>query len=202
MGKGVDTRGVILDEAVSVACRSGLRGLTVGALAARVAMSKSGLFAHFGSKEVLQLQVLARAREEFIDAVLRPALAAPRGVPRLRELFAQWLACGTSDRASACLFLSVSSEFSGGVGSVRDQVVAGHRDLQDSIVQMVRAAVAEGQLRVDIDPEQFAHDLYAVMLGFHHAHRLMSDPAAADRARHGFERLVAAACLDGAVVGV
>ena len=198
MSKGQLTRRVILDEALEVASRTGLHGLTVGSLATQVTMSKSGLFAHFGSKESLQLQVLAHGREEFVADVLRPALAAPRGEPRLRALFERWLACGQSDRPGACLFLSAASELSGRRGPVHDRVQADHRDLHDSIVQVFRTGVAEGQFREDADPEQFAYDLFGVMFAFHHAHRMMGDPAAPTRARHAFERLVTAARVAGA----
>lgn len=191
MSKGQQVRQLILDEAVEVASRTGLHGLTVGSLAAQVTMSKSGLFAHFGSKEILQLEVLTRARDAFVDDVLRPALAAPRGEPRVRELFDRWFTCELTVRAGACLFLSAAAELVDRPGPVRDRVVADHRDLHDSIAQVFRTAVAEGQFRPDADPDQFAHDLYGVMLTFHHAHRLIGDPAAPSRVRCAFERLVA-----------
>jgi AcrR family transcriptional regulator len=190
-------RRAILDEALEIASRVGLQALTVGSLARQAQMSKSGLFAHFGSKEALQLEVLTRARVEFIDDVVRPALAVPRGEPRVRELFERWLARGLADSRSACVFLSAGSELSDQPGPVRDRVVADHRDLRDSIAQAVRVAVAEGHFHPDTDAEQFAHDLYGVMLAFHYAHRLMNDPAAQSRTRRAFEQLVASARAGG-----
>jgi AcrR family transcriptional regulator len=189
VSKGEATRQAVLGQAVEVASRLGLSGLTIGTLATQVDMSKSGLFAHFKSKEQLQLQVLAYARESFTDQVVRPALKAPRGEPRLRELFERWLAT-SRDSAPGCLFVSAASEFDDQPGPVRDQLVRDHRDLEDSIVQMFRAGVSEGDLGADADPEQFAHDLYGVMLGFFHAYRLIGDQEAERRTRRAFESLL------------
>jgi AcrR family transcriptional regulator len=189
VSKGESTKQAVLEQAVEVASRLGLSGLTIGSLASQVEMSKSGLFAHFKSKEQLQLQVLAYARENFTDQVMRPAIKAPRGEPRLRELFERWLAT-SRDSAPGCLFVSAASEFDDQPGPVRDQLVRDHKDLVDSIVQIFRAGVGEGHLAADADPEQFAHDLYGVMLGFFHAERLIRDPAAERRTRRAFENLV------------
>lgn len=189
MSKGEATRQAVLGQAVEVASRLGLSGLTIGTLASQVELSKSGLFAHFKSKEQLQLQVLDFARETFTDQVVRPALKAPRGEPRLRELFERWLAI-SRDSAPGCLFVSAATEFDDQPGAVRDQLVRDHKDLVDSVVQMLRAGIAEGQLRPDADPEQFAHDLYGVMLGFFHAERLIRDPYAERRTRRAFENLM------------
>jgi AcrR family transcriptional regulator len=189
VSKGEATRQAVLGQAVEVASRLGLSGLTIGTLASQVELSKSGLFAHFKSKEQLQLQVLDYARETFTDQVVRPALKAPRGEPRLQELFDRWLAI-SRDSAPGCLFVSAATEFDDQPGAVRDQLVRDHKDLVDSIVQMFRAGVAEGQLRPDADAEQFAHDLYGVMLGFFHAERLIRDPHAERRTRRAFENLL------------
>ena len=193
VSKGEATKLAVLDEATQTAARLGLAGLTIGSLAARVELSKSGLFAHFKSKESLQLQVLERARDLFTDQVVRPAVKAPRGEERVRALFEHWLATGRSG-GSACLFVSASAEFDDQQpGPVRDQLVRDHRDFFDSVAQMFRTGIAEGQFRPDADAEQFAHDLHSVMLGFFHAYRLLSDPKAEARARHAFEALLDAA---------
>jgi AcrR family transcriptional regulator len=189
VSKGEATRQAVLGQAVEVASRLGLSGLTIGTLASQVDLSKSGLFAHFKSKEQLQLQVLAYARETFTDQVVRPALKAPRGEPRLRELFEGWLAT-SRDTPSGCLFVSAATEFDDQPGPVRDQLVRDHKDLEDSIVQMFRAGIGEGHLAAQADPEQFAHDLYGIMLGFFHAYRLIGDEAAERRTRRAFEDLL------------
>jgi AcrR family transcriptional regulator len=193
MSKGALTRQAILHHGVEVAYRVGLGGLSIGALASGTGMSKSGLFAHFGSKESLQLEVLATARAEFIDTVIRPALAMPRGEPRVRALFEQWLACGRTRMPGGCLFVKAATEFDEQTGPVRDQLVRDHRDLQDSIAQIFRTGIAEGHFRDDVDPEQFASDLNGVMLAFYQANRLLDDPTAERRARNAFEALLSAA---------
>src|SRR4029453_4572048 len=106
MSKGTETRQAVLEEAARVASRGGLGGLTIGSLATTTQLSKSGLFAHFQSKEALQLQLLDHTRERFIDLVVRPALAAPRGEPRVRELFRRWLAWDADALPGGCLFLA------------------------------------------------------------------------------------------------
>lgn len=189
MSKGESTKQAVLEQAVEVASRLGLSGLTIGSLASQVELSKSGLFAHFKSKEQLQLQVLAHARESFIDEVVRPALASPRGEPRLRVLFERWLET-SRDSAPGCLFVSASSEFDDQPGAVRDQLVRDHIDLTESIAQMFRAGISEGHLNEQADPDQFAHDLYGVMLGCFHALRLIRDPLAQERTRRAFETLL------------
>lgn len=192
MTKGALTREAILDHAVEVAGRVGLSGLTIGSLAQRAEMSKSGLFAHFRAKESLQVQVLAHARELFIDQVIRPALSTPRGEPRIRALFEHWLAC-VRDSAAGCLFVSAAGEFDDRPGAVREELVRGHLDLLDVITTVARTAIAEGHFRADVDPEQFAHDLHSTMLGYVHAARLLRSAAAEDRTRHAFEVLLDAA---------
>lgn len=192
MSKGEFTREAIVARGADVASRIGVAGLTIGSLATQVEMSKSGLFAHFRSKEGLQLQVLAHARESFVAEVVRPALAAPRGEPRVCRLFECWLGCSGSGRAG-CLFVSAATEFDDQPGAVRDQLVGDHRDLMDTIVQIVGTGIAEGHFRADLDGAQFAHDLHGVMLAHFHAHRLLRDPNAEARARYAFRALLAAA---------
>jgi AcrR family transcriptional regulator len=190
--KGEATRETILAAGAEIAGRVGLTGLTIGQLAGSVEMSKSGLFAHFRSKEALQLQVLGHARESFIAQAILPALAAPRGEPRIRALFEHWLAV-VRDGASSCLFLSASMEYDDQPGPVRDALVAAHRDLMDSVAQIFRTAVAEGHCRPDADPAQFAHDLHGAMLAYAYAHRLLREPEAEARTRRAVERLLDAA---------
>lgn len=193
MDKGAQTREAILDTAVEVAFSVGLGGLTIGTLAERTQMSKSGLFAHFRSKEALQLAVLDRARETFSDLVVRPALAAPRGEPRLRELFEHWVTYGSKRIPGVCLFVKAATEFDEQPGRLRDRLAENHQDMLDTIAQICRSGISVGHLRPDIDPEQFAHDLYGVMLVFYLTDRLLADPAAEQRTRTAFEALLDAA---------
>lgn len=194
MSKGEATRQVILDLAYTRARAGGLESLTIGTLAAELHLSKSGLFAHFGSKEALQLAVLDHAVALFVDNVVRPGLRAPRGEPRLRALFDNWTAWGLNhDSIGGCLFVAAAIELDDRPGPVRDRLVASQQDWLDTLASAVRAAIREGHFRADVDPEQFAFDLYGVLLSSHHARRLMGDPAAFDRARRAFEGLLHAA---------
>jgi AcrR family transcriptional regulator len=194
VSKGDETRAGILDEGVRLASRVGLSGLSIGDLAEALSMSKSGLFAHFQSKEALQIQVLDRAAGLFVQKVVRPALEAPRGEPRLSALFERWLSWGRSAALpGGCLFVSAAAELDDQPGPVRDCLVALQKDWLALIARLGKSAAEERHFREDLDPEQLAHDLYAVMLGYHHAARLLRDPRAEERARSGFELLRAAA---------
>ncbi|WP_182112252.1 TetR/AcrR family transcriptional regulator [Actinotalea sp. JY-7876] len=192
MGRGEHTRDVILRQAVALAYRVGLEGLTIGALATEVEMSKSGMYAHFGSKQALQLAVLDAAAADFARAVVVPALREPRGEPRLRALVAAWIACGRERRPGGCLFVKASTELDERPGPVRDRLVEHHRELDASLARIVRGGVADGRFRPDADAEQFASDLYAVMLGFYHRHRLLADPRAEARTARAVDTLLAA----------
>jgi AcrR family transcriptional regulator len=193
MRKGELTRRTILDEAVQVASQYGLGGLTIGQLAEHTGMSKSGLFAHFKAKESLQLQVLEHGREQFIDNVIRPALAAPRGLPRVRTLFDQWLTWSGARFNGGCLFVAAAAELDDPPGPARDALVRSERDWLESIATIAATAIAEGELRDDLDVDQFAFELHGVMLTHHHASRLLHDERAPERTRRAFESLIAAA---------
>jgi AcrR family transcriptional regulator len=158
MGKGDDTREAILEQATGLASRVGLHGLTIGSLAAQSRLSKSGLFAHFRSKEALQVQVVDHA-----------AAMLPGG----------------------CVFIFATSEFDDEPGPVRDRLVRAQRDWMETVATVFRTGITEGQFRDDAGPDQFAHDLYGIILAYHHARRLLRDPQAERRARTALDRLIA-----------
>ncbi|MBO3095178.1 TetR/AcrR family transcriptional regulator [Cellulomonas dongxiuzhuiae] len=191
--KGRRTRAAVLARGVELACRVGLGGLTIGGLADEVGMSKSGMYAHFGSKQALQLAVLDAAAEEFASRVVRPALRAPRGEARVRALADLWIRCGVERQPGGCLFVKASTELDEQDGPVRDRLREQHHELARSIARMVAGGVTDGRLRPDTDTAQFATDLHGVMLAMYHGHRLLGDPAAEQRARTAIERLLAAA---------
>jgi len=198
VGKGAETKGVILNHAIGVASESGLDGLTIGRLAGDLNLSKSGLFAHFSSKEALQVEVLDRAAERFVQVVIRPALAAPRGEPRLRALLERWLRWPIEvPQPGGCLFVHAAVELDDKPGPVRDRLVALQREWLGALATTVRSAVAEGHFRKDVDAEQIAFELYGIMLSAHHAARLLRDQRAATRARRAVQRLVES-CRSGA----
>ncbi len=191
MHKGDRTRGAILDRALAEASVVGLEGLSIGRLAAELKLSKSGLFAHFGSKEELQYQVLARAVERFTEAVVTPAVTMPRGEARLRALFDNWLRW-SRDRAmpGGCLLLAATIELDDRPGRVRDFLVASQRQWLAALAKAVRLGIEEAQFKPTTDGEQAAHEVYAIALGYNHAARLLDDPQAELRARRSFDALI------------
>jgi AcrR family transcriptional regulator len=193
VSKGQDTKSAILDEAVGIASRVGFNALTIGQLAESTGMSKSGLFAHFRSKEALQLQTLHRAQERFNDLVIRPALSAPRGRKRVEALFDHWLDWETEALTGGCIFVTATIEFDDQPGQMRDAVVRCQQDWLEFVATVAGTAVAEGDFRADLDTEQFAFSLQGLMLGYHHAGRLMRDPRAREHTRQALDDLLAAA---------
>jgi AcrR family transcriptional regulator len=194
MGKGERTRLAILDRASRLASRLGLESLSIGRLAHELALSKSGLFAHFRSKEVLEVQVIEFASRRFVDVVIKPALAAPRGEPRVRALFEKWIEWSRSGGERAgCVFVALAAELDDRPGPARDRLVRAQRDWLEVIANCFRSGVDEGHFRRDGDPQQFAQDLYGIYLAYHLAKRLLQDPRAEERAREAFEALLRSA---------
>lgn len=192
MGKGADTRERILEQAVRLASRNGLEGLTIGTLSSELGLSKSGLFAHFGSKDELQLQVLQAAVERFEEVVIRPVLKTPRGEPRIRALFEHWLVWADREALpGGCPIVAASVEFDDRPGPQREFLAASHRRRFDFMARAARVAIEAGHFRADVDPEQFAFEMDAIVLGHHHTHRMLRDPKARERARVAFERVLA-----------
>lgn len=190
MNKGAATRQSILDHAVREAAQVGLRGITIGSLAGGLGLSKSGLFAHFASKGELDAQVIDHAAEQFTERVVRTALRAPRGEPRVRALIESWLAwVDADDDGRACVFVAAAAELDDQPGPARDRLVSQQRDWLDLIASVARVAIAEGHFRADLDTDQLAIELLGVMLAYHHASRLLGDPRAAERARRACARL-------------
>jgi AcrR family transcriptional regulator len=191
VSKGETTRQAILDRASELASQRGLEGLTIGSLATDLGLSKSGLFAHFRSKEALQVQVLEHVAAHFIEIVVKPALRAPRGEPRLRALFEallQWPKRRVFP--GGCPLIAAVSELDDRPGPARDLLVRQQRDWLDTVATVVRTALAEKHFRSDVDPDQFAYELYGIEFAYHHSYRLLADPKAEERARRAFDALV------------
>lgn len=189
MRKGEATRQAVLERAAELARTDGLEGLTIGGLSHALGLSKSGLFAHFGSKEALQLEVIEEAKRQFVAEVVSPALAKPRGEPRLRALFERWMVWGSKE--GGCPFVAFSVELDDREGPVRDALAGAQRDWLDTLGEAVRIAIAEGHLAKRLDVGQFTFELYGMMLSCHMQHRMLRDPKAAERARRGLEGLLA-----------
>lgn len=189
--KGERTREVILDEALQLASVVGLEGLTIGALASRLGLSKSGLYAHFKSKDALQLAILQHGANHFIDTVVNPSLTSGDPVAALRTIFASWLEWSGQKMAGGCLFVTAIVEYDDRPGPVRDLLVQLHRRWLDFLGGAATRAASAGRFRADLDAAQFAHDFHAILLGFNQARRLLRDPDAEAKAHRAFQRLLA-----------
>ena len=189
--KGERTRAAILDAGFRIVSQAGLEGLTIGSLAEATGLSKSGLFAHFGSREDLLLAVLARGQEEFVKVVVNPALAKPRGLPRLRALFARWIDWTESaDLPGGCPMIGGATEFDDKPGAVRDALAAGQRAWIETLNRAARQAIEQGQLRADTDPEQLTFEMFGLALVVHHHRRLLGSSKARGRALEALEKLL------------
>ncbi|HEX2145104.1 MAG TPA: TetR/AcrR family transcriptional regulator [Glycomyces sp.] len=182
------TRQSILDVAIRMARYSGLSGLTIGSLAAAADMSKSGVYAHFKSKEALQLACMERYGEQFIDGVIRPALAKPRGITRLQAIVEYWMQW--YEHPGGCLFLAAAAEFDDMTGPLHDRMVAQQRELLDSLARIAATAVDEGEFPEDTDVFQVAQEVFGILLSYNWMSRILSYPDAADRAWAAFNRLL------------
>ncbi|HEX5058834.1 MAG TPA: TetR/AcrR family transcriptional regulator [Kofleriaceae bacterium] len=188
MSKGEETRQAILSRAFELATVVGVSGLSIGRLAEEMGLSKSGLFAHFGSKEALEVAVVEEASRQFVQEVMVPALRHPRGEPRLRALFDGWMQWG--QRPGGCFFVGASTELDDRPGAPRDTLVRALKDWLDELAKAVRISISEGHFRADVNPEQVAFEIYGLMLGMHTFHRFLREPTTLDRARQAFERLL------------
>jgi AcrR family transcriptional regulator len=193
LSKGEETRERIVERAWRLASRDGLSGLSIGKLATELGLSKSGLFAHFGSKEDLELEVLRAAAERFTERVMKPAFTAPRGVARLRKLFKGWIAW-TNDPShpGGCVMFAAAVELDDAVGPPRDFLASTQAALLAALAKAARMAVDTGELRRDLDCEQFAFEMLGCVMAYQHTSRLLRDPKADRRARHAFESLLRA----------
>jgi AcrR family transcriptional regulator len=193
MSKGEATRDRIVDRAWRLASRDGLAGLSLGRLATELGLSKSGLFAHFGSKQELEIEVLRIASEHFVDEVIRPALKAARGIPRLRQMFKNWIAWANDPAVpGGCVFLAATAELDDGSGPQRDFLVTTQAAFVATLSKAARIAVEEGQFRAELDCDQFAFEMLGIVLAYHHMRRLLRHPKAEARASAAFEALLRA----------
>jgi AcrR family transcriptional regulator len=187
--KGEDTRHAVLSAALEMASAEGLAGVTIGRLAEKVGMSKSGLFAHFSSKEGLDCAILKETIDRFVADVVSPALKARRGEPRVVALFERWLAWRDA-MPKGCIFVAAAVELDDKPGPARDVLVGAQKDWIETIATAARIATDEGHFRKDVDVQQLAHEIYCLGFGHHFVQRLVRDPKAEARTRHAFKRLL------------
>ena len=190
MKKGEQTRTAVLSKALSMATQRGLEAVTIGVLAKEMGLSKSGLFAHFESKENLQIGVLETAAERFAD-ILAPAFREPRGEPRIRALFEKALEWGNSSfQPGGCVFVNVANEIGGRPGPVRDVLTEQQNRLLSTIKRAASIAVEEGHFREYLDLDQFAYDFYSYFLCFHHYRKVLDAANAEQLFRNACEDLI------------
>lgn len=190
MRKGELTRAAILDVAIELASRDGLEGLTIGLLAEKMNMSKSGVFAHFGSREDLQIEVVKLYHRHFEQEVFYPSIKEVRGLPRLRSMFARWIKQVTIEIASGCIYISGAVEYDDRPGAIREQLVTMVRTWQQALHRCVLQAIEMGHLRVDTDADQVVYEMYSLILGVHHDARFLKKIGSVERAQKGFDRLI------------
>ena len=196
LSKGAETRAQILKAALRQASMTGFEGLTIGTLAEQTGLSKSGLFAHFGSKEELQLATLDEAVRRFDEEATYPALSAPRGLKRLTVLFGNWLTWTARADLTACPLMTASMEFDDKPGTVRNAMVAHSERLHQGMIKAIRMTIETGEFRADLDPEQFAFELFGIISGFYRLRNLFPGKTnATQQATEAFNRLVSCAVV-------
>ncbi|WP_426175747.1 TetR/AcrR family transcriptional regulator [Massilia sp. TWR1-2-2] len=190
MRKGELTRAAILDVALDLASRDGLEGLTIGLLADKMNMSKSGVFAHFGSREDLQLEVLKLYHQRFEQEVFFPSVQEPRGIARLKSMYARWVKRVSVEIASGCIYISGAVEYDDRAGPIREELVSMVQAWQGALLRCVQQAIGVGDLKSDTDADQLVYEMYGMILALHHDARFLRMRGSIDRAHVAFDRLI------------
>ncbi|MBX3586329.1 MAG: TetR/AcrR family transcriptional regulator [Ramlibacter sp.] len=190
MQKGQQTKAAIVDAALGLATQIGLEGLSIGALAEVTQMSKSGVFAHFGSREELQISVIREYHTRFEDEVFYPAMSQPRGLPRLRALFANWMKRTSVEIDSGCIYISGAVEFDDRTGPVRDALASSVMTWHAAMKRALASAKAEGHLRSDVNEEQMLFEVHGLILALHYEARFLKNPGSMERAIAGFDNIL------------
>ena len=189
--KGQQTKAAIVHAALNLATHIGLEGLSIGALAERMQMSKSGVFAHFGSREELQVSVVREYHARFEEEVFYPAMKADRGLPRLRALFGHWMARTAIEIDQGCIYISGAIEFEDRDGPVRDALVTSMTLWLNALKRAVAQAKATGELTPDTDEAQVTFEIHGLILTLHYQARFMRSADALARAQTSFEHILA-----------
>ncbi|MBC7605150.1 MAG: TetR/AcrR family transcriptional regulator [Ramlibacter sp.] len=190
MQKGQQTKAAIVDAALGLATQIGLEGLSIGALAEVTQMSKSGVFAHFGSREELQISVIREYHTRFEEEVFYPAMHEPRGLPRLRAMFANWMRRTSVEIDSGCIYISGAVEFDDRTGPVRDALVGSVKTWLAAMRRAVVSAKEEAHLRSEVDVDQLLFEIHGLILALHYEARFLKNPGSIDRANAGFEHIL------------
>jgi AcrR family transcriptional regulator len=199
--KGQQTRATILEAALGLASSVGLEGLSIGALAEVTGMSKSGVFAHFGSREELQISVIREYHNKFEEEVFFPAIREARGLPRLAALFENWIKRVSVEIDSGCIYISGAVELDDRPGPVRDALAGMVKAWHQALERAIRLAIDAGDLLPDTDPAQMLFEVHGLILALHHDARFLRNPGAVERARTGFARIVRLCATPRAALG-
>jgi hypothetical protein len=191
MLKGQQTKQAIVQAAVSMSTQFGLEGLSIGHLAERMQMSKSGVFAHFGSREELQISVIREYFASFEQEVFYPALQAPKGLPRVRALFDNWMKRVAVEIQSGCIFISGAVEFDDRPGPVREALASSVQTWLQALYRAVVQAKQCGHLTAQADEQQVAFEIHALILALHYEARFLKNPGSLARANRGFDDILA-----------
>ncbi len=190
MLKGQQTKAAIVDAAMGLATHLGLEGLSIGVVAEVTQMSKSGVFAHFGSREELQISVVREYFNQFEQAVFYPALEAPRGLPRLRVLFDKWMRLVAGEVQAGCIFISGAAEFDDRPGPVRDALAGSVKTWLAAVHRAVLQAKEMGHLPSDSDESQIAFELHGLILALHYEARFLKNAGSIERTNTGFNHVL------------
>jgi len=188
--KGQQTKAAIVDAALGLATQIGLEGLSIGALAEVMQMSKSGVFAHFGSREELQISVVREYHHRFEEEVFYPAMSVSRGLPRLRALFDNWMKRTSVEIDSGCIYISGAVEFYDRPGPVRDALAGSVGTWLTAMKRAIEIAIEEGHLRVDTDARQMRFEIHSLILALHYEARFLRSPDSLPQAMTAFEGIV------------
>jgi AcrR family transcriptional regulator len=189
MTKGSDTKNSILEVGLEMASQLGLEDVTIGSLAKKMGMSKSGIFGHFQSKENLQLQIVQYAVEDFTQFVVLSSLKVKGGIPRIKAVVDKWISWGNNLKGG-CIFVSASNEFSDRPGHVRDALMDYQNKWLDSLEKLALSAIKAGDFREGIDTKQFTFELYSLLLGFHYYHQMLKDSKILEKEEKALDRLI------------
>ena len=188
--KGQQTKLAIIEAALGLSTEIGLEGLSIGVLAEVTQMSKSGVFAHFGSREELQISVIREYFHRFEQEVFYPALGVRRGLPRVQALFANWMKRVAVEIQSGCIFISGAVEFDDRPGPVRDALANSVQTWLNAMLRAVVLAKECGDLRPDADEHQLAFEIHGLILALHYEARFLKNPGSIERANRGFENIL------------
>ncbi|MBL0391045.1 TetR/AcrR family transcriptional regulator [Ramlibacter monticola] len=188
--KGQQTKAAIVDAALGLATQIGLEGLSIGALAEVTQMSKSGVFAHFGSREELQISVVREYHARFEQEVFFPAMHEARGLPRLRAMFANWMKRTSIEIDSGCIYISGAVEFDDRPGPVRDALASSVQTWHAAMLRAIAQAKEEGHVDAATDDEQMLFEIHALILALHYEARFLKIPDSIAHANKGFENIL------------